>query len=199
MVLPRAKGTAYLNLSPLEELGILTPLPTHVNTMSAPILMAGAISEMTRAARRIKRESRGQGVREGEAVAYAPLRRPFFTAFLFRSPRNTMGPRRYLNPPDVHYSPRTLLDGDKRPRIDAALKQLRTCTRRLQTMLSMHRDEIQILERLYYKGKNQHRTALFWQRVEEMRRYGDRLDGMGMYDLLESLRLSFWGPPSQRK
>ena len=33
-----------------------------------------------------------------------------------------------------------------------------------------------MLERLYYKGKNQHRTALFWQRVAEMRKFGERVD-----------------------
>lgn len=109
-----------------------------------------------------------------------------------------MGPRRFVDPPEPQLSPRTSLDSDTHSRIDSILKQLRTCTRHLQSVLSLHRTEIQILERLYYKGKNQHRTALFWQRVVEMRRYGDRIDGMGMHDLLENLRLSFWGQPSQR-
>ena len=109
-----------------------------------------------------------------------------------------MAPRRFVNPPETQFLPRTFLDVSVYPRIDSILKQLRTCTRRLQNLLSLHRDEIQVLERLYYKGKNQHRTALFWQRVAEIRKYGDRLERMELFDLMESLRLSFWGHPSQR-
>ena len=55
-----------------------------------------------------------------------------------------------------------------------------------------------MLERLYYKGKNQPRPALFWQRVAEMRKFVERVDEMHMDDVVESLRLSFWGEPSGR-
>jgi hypothetical protein len=54
-------------------------------------------------------------------------------------------------------------------------------------------EELQILERLYYKGKNQHRAALFWKRVSEVRRYARRLDGVGLPDVVERLHRSFFG------
>lgn len=104
-----------------------------------------------------------------------------------------MTARRFVAPPSLLCSPRSSLTASFYPEIDAVLKQLKSCARRLQAALSTHRAELQVLERLYYKGKNQHRTALFWQRVAEMRRYGDRLEGMNIYDLVERLRLSFWG------
>ncbi|OCH95538.1 hypothetical protein OBBRIDRAFT_720382 [Obba rivulosa] len=108
-----------------------------------------------------------------------------------------MSARRFQPAPPLVLSARTSLDSVKYPDVDAALKQLKTCTRRLQVALSAHRNELQVLERLYYKGKNQHRPALFWKRVAEMRRYGDRIDGVNIYQLVENLRLSFWGDAGQ--
>jgi hypothetical protein len=57
----------------------------------------------------------------------------------------------------------------------------------------MHANEAQVLERLYYKGKNQHRGALFWRRVGETRRYSARLGGIHIDDVVEILRYSFFG------
>ncbi|EMD38531.1 hypothetical protein CERSUDRAFT_48567 [Gelatoporia subvermispora B] len=110
-----------------------------------------------------------------------------------------MGPRRFQPPPPLVYSTRSSIDSEKHSDVDAALKQLKTCTRRLQAALSAHRTELQVLERLYYKGKNQHRQALFWRRVEETRKYGERLNGMAMHELVEALRLSFWGDAWREK
>ncbi|RPD79992.1 hypothetical protein L226DRAFT_187761 [Lentinus tigrinus ALCF2SS1-7] len=109
-----------------------------------------------------------------------------------------MAPRRHVRSPPASYSPRVSLSPDKSPVIDSVLKQLKACSRRLQAALSSHRTELQVLERLYYKGKNQHRTALFWRRVAEMRKFGERVDEMHIDDVVESLRLSFWGEPSGR-
>ena len=109
-----------------------------------------------------------------------------------------MAPRRHVQPPSAIYSPRASLAPDKSPAIDSVLKQLKACSRRLQAALATHHTELQVLERLYYKGKNQHRTALFWQRVAEMRKFGERVEEMHMDDVVESLRLSFWGEPSRR-
>ncbi|OBZ75238.1 hypothetical protein A0H81_04390 [Grifola frondosa] len=109
-----------------------------------------------------------------------------------------MPPRRHVSQPSISCSSRSSLDSSNYPSIDAVLKQLKTCSRRLQTALACHRNELQVLERLYYKGKNQHRTALFWQRVAEIRRYGDRVECMAMQEVVESLRLSFWGDASVR-
>ncbi|KAI0374813.1 hypothetical protein BV20DRAFT_960994 [Pilatotrama ljubarskyi] len=107
-------------------------------------------------------------------------------------------PRRHVRSPPLVCSPRVSVDSAVSPTIDAVLKQLKTCSRRLQAALACHRTELQVLERLYYKGKNQHRTALFWQRVAEMRKFGGRVDEMHMDDVVESLRLAFWGEPSSR-
>ncbi|EIW60456.1 uncharacterized protein TRAVEDRAFT_165252, partial [Trametes versicolor FP-101664 SS1] len=107
-------------------------------------------------------------------------------------------PRRHLAPPPLVCSPRASIDPVDTPEIDGVLKQLKACSRRLQAALACHRTELQVLERLYYKGKNQHRTALFWQRVAEMRKLGERVDEMNMDDAVESLRLAFWGDPSSR-
>ncbi|KAH9901312.1 hypothetical protein C8Q73DRAFT_677453 [Cubamyces lactineus] len=107
-------------------------------------------------------------------------------------------PRRQTHPPPLNCLPRATVDSANTPTIDAVLKQLKSATRRLQAALASHRTELQVLERLYYKGKNQHRTALFWQRVAEMRKYGERVDEMHIDDVVESLRLAFWGDPSSR-
>ncbi|KAJ8487018.1 hypothetical protein ONZ51_g4428 [Trametes cubensis] len=107
-------------------------------------------------------------------------------------------PRRHTHPPPLNCLSRATVDTAYTPAIDAVLKQLKSSTRRLQAALASHRTELQVLERLYYKGKNQHRTALFWQRVAEMRKYGERVDEMHIDDVVESLRLAFWGDPSSR-
>jgi len=55
-------------------------------------------------------------------------------------------------------------------------------------------EEWQILERLYYKGKNQHRSALFWRHVGEVRRILKRMVGSGKFrasNTLECVRGSF--------
>ena len=109
-----------------------------------------------------------------------------------------MPPRRHVPPPSLNCLERSLLGSEHHPAVDAVLKQLRVCSRRLQAALDSHRTEMQVLERLYYKGKNQHRTALFWQRVVELRKLGERVDEMHMDKVVENFRLSFWGKPSTR-
>lgn len=72
------------------------------------------------------------------------------------------------------------------------LKDLRSCAQRLAPLLSALEDEMRILERLYYKGRNQHRSALFWRKVEEMRRYGKRILELQSFEQVDSLRYSFY-------
>uniref|UniRef100_A0A5K1K0Y4 Cell surface hydrophobicity-associated protein n=1 Tax=Ganoderma boninense TaxID=34458 RepID=A0A5K1K0Y4_9APHY len=109
-----------------------------------------------------------------------------------------MTPPRRVPSPHLSCLQRSSLDPGYHYVVDAVLKQLKACSRRLQTTLDSHRTELQVLERLYYKGKNQHRTALFWQRVAELRKFGERVDEMRMEEVVENLRLSFWGEPSAR-
>lgn len=110
-----------------------------------------------------------------------------------------MAARRVALSPPVIYLPKASLDLAAQSGINPILKQLKSCTRRLQTALAAHALELRVLERLYYKGKNQHRTALFWRNVAEMRRYGERVEGMGLYDLVERMRVAFWGEAALQK
>ncbi|KAJ7172521.1 hypothetical protein C8R46DRAFT_894304 [Mycena filopes] len=107
-------------------------------------------------------------------------------------------PKRFRQPPPLSRSAKTSLDPILLPHIDAALKQLKSCARNLQPVLATFSDELQILQRLYYKGKNEHRSALFWRRVAEMRRYGDRVGELALSSLVDSLRYSFFGEDSQQ-
>ncbi|KIY50903.1 hypothetical protein FISHEDRAFT_38374 [Fistulina hepatica ATCC 64428] len=80
--------------------------------------------------------------------------------------------------------------------IDSLLRDLKTSCRQLQSDLDLFHHELRLLERVYYKGKNQHRPALFWKRVHEVRRYAQRLDEMGLSALLDAMRYSFYGQES---
>lgn len=89
--------------------------------------------------------------------------------------------------------PRSTLAQAHHKDIDAVLKDLKLCSRRLKSALDSFRDELRTLERLYYKGKNQHRMALFFKRVPEMRRYGRRLSELDILERVDLLRASFVG------
>ncbi|KAJ6496635.1 hypothetical protein C8R47DRAFT_349028 [Mycena vitilis] len=106
--------------------------------------------------------------------------------------------KRFRTQPLTTRAAKNYLDSALHPHVDAALKQLKSCARSLQPVLSTFSDELQILHRLYYKGKNQHRTALFWRRVTEMRRYGDRVEELSLLSLVDSLRFSFFGEELQQ-
>lgn len=87
---------------------------------------------------------------------------------------------------------RSNLDGDACVVIDTVLKDLKLANRRIQAVSRSFQLEIQILSRLFYRGKNQHRTAIFWRRVDEVRRYGRRLQGMDIHSEVDSVRQTFW-------
>ena len=94
--------------------------------------------------------------------------------------------------PKFSYKKRLDISEDMHGRIDMLLKDLRSCAQRLAPLLSALEDEMRILERLYYKGRNQHRSALFWRKVEEMRRYGKRILELQSFEQVDSLRYSFY-------
>ncbi|KAF7304846.1 DUF4477 domain-containing protein [Mycena kentingensis (nom. inval.)] len=95
-------------------------------------------------------------------------------------------------------SDKASLPPDVLPHIDAALKQTKVSSRALRPILSTFNDELLVLHRLFYRGNNQHRTAIFWQRVSEMRRYAERLEELHLTDILDSLRLSFFDQSQQQ-
>ncbi|KAK7054932.1 hypothetical protein VNI00_003395 [Paramarasmius palmivorus] len=92
----------------------------------------------------------------------------------------------------VKRSERVDLPAEHHPTVDTILKELKQVSKRLQTYLTVFDGEIKVLERLYYKGKNQHRPALFWKRVTEMRRYGKRVEQLQLVNFFEDIRLSFF-------
>lgn len=114
------------------------------------------------------------------------------------SPMSSSVRRRRVVPPSSP-SPRTSLDPSLFSPINSSLKDLKLSLRRLHAVFVSFQDELQILRRLYYKGKNQHRPALFWKRVTEIRRYGDRVDEMAILDIVDHLHYSFFGDASQKK
>ncbi|KAL0946945.1 hypothetical protein HGRIS_013104 [Hohenbuehelia grisea] len=100
---------------------------------------------------------------------------------------------RFQKAPTLIYTARTELSPNLYGPTDAVLKELKIFSRKLQTAASDFAEELQILDRLFYKGKNQHRSALFWKRVCEVRRYGQRVCGLNVQNLLHELRCSFFG------
>lgn len=109
-----------------------------------------------------------------------------------------MAARRHVPQPAPLCSPKKSLEPSKYSVVDAVLKDLKACTRRLQTALVSQQTELQILEKLVYKGNNQHRHALFWRRVSDVRRFSRRLQDMNVLDTVEALRYSFWDTGPQK-
>lgn len=90
--------------------------------------------------------------------------------------------------------PRSTLPARHHSTIDSCLKTLKTAITAFSTLEHALAEEQQILERLYYKGKNQHRSALFWRHVGEMRRVFKRMIGSTKFrvsNTLEGVRSSF--------
>lgn len=100
--------------------------------------------------------------------------------------------QRHAVAPAISYRKRSEIGTAAHGRIDAILKDLRSCSQRLAPLLSTLEDEMHILDRLYYKGCNQHRSALFWRKVEEMRRFGSRVLEVQLAELVNVLRFSFF-------
>ena len=98
------------------------------------------------------------------------------------------------------YTPRSALASHKHASVDSALKSLRACARQLTPLESSLSDELRILERLYYKSVNQHRSAVFFQKIKEVRRLGNRIQEANIGRLTEDLRYTFYiGEGLERK
>ncbi|KAF7322940.1 hypothetical protein HMN09_00073500 [Mycena chlorophos] len=91
-----------------------------------------------------------------------------------------------------HQTPKSALPLNALPPIDAALKQLKVHSRAIHTVLASFDDELLLLHRLFYRAKNQHRGALFWRRVAEMRRYAERVESLSLVNIFETLRGAFF-------
>lgn len=99
---------------------------------------------------------------------------------------------RLYRPPPTNQRSRDTLDQALHFSVDSALKNLKKCRNQFKTIFATFQDELDILERLYYKGKNQHRSALFWKRVAETRRYGNRLNETDLVKLIDDMQHSFF-------
>ncbi|KAJ3985498.1 hypothetical protein F5890DRAFT_1509422 [Lentinula detonsa] len=77
--------------------------------------------------------------------------------------------------------------------VDSVLKDLKLYSRRLSTTTTALAEETQILDRLHYKNKNQHRSSLFIRRLNELRRYSHRTEEFQICSFVNDLRQSFFG------
>lgn len=94
----------------------------------------------------------------------------------------------------LKYTSRVSMDASQCFKIDAGLKNFKLLSRRLHTLLNTHATELQILQRLYYKNKNQHRGSLFWRKVVEIKRYSERFEQHKPQILIDDFRCAFYGP-----
>ena len=92
---------------------------------------------------------------------------------------------------------RSSIDRSQHSLVDAQLKNLKFLTRKFQSALTSHATELQLLQRLIYKNKNQHRGALFWRNVIEIRRCSEQVDKQKLNESLSALRNSFFPSTSQ--
>ncbi|KAI6109848.1 hypothetical protein F5141DRAFT_1215314 [Pisolithus sp. B1] len=95
--------------------------------------------------------------------------------------------------PAITCLPRSSVSIHLQKDVDVLLKELKPCMRHLRATLGSYTDELRTLERLYYKNANQHRTALFFKRILETRRYGQRLVALNISEHVDCLYASFFG------
>ncbi|KAF8319395.1 hypothetical protein DL93DRAFT_2164602 [Clavulina sp. PMI_390] len=99
--------------------------------------------------------------------------------------------------------PRSSLNPGLHSAIDTSLKSLRVSLKPIHTLEQALAEEAQVLGRLYYKSKNQHRSALFWRHVGDMKRLCAKLLGQGKSGRAgtcgEALRAAFFESGSTNK
>ncbi|TRM58636.1 hypothetical protein BD626DRAFT_510895 [Schizophyllum amplum] len=100
-------------------------------------------------------------------------------------------------PPKLTVIERSHLAKDSHSAVDAALRDLKKYSRRLHVTYDAFSEELQVLERVFYKGKNQHRSALFWRRVADVRKFSQRIAQYEPPTLLDAFRCSFFGADLQ--
>lgn len=71
------------------------------------------------------------------------------------------------------------------PSIGHLLKSLKSDYKHARSNQTQLFAEMHILERVYYKGKNQHGLALFWRSVVSIRRMASRIHETNLPGLLE--------------
>ncbi|KAL1706102.1 hypothetical protein EV121DRAFT_279052 [Schizophyllum commune] len=105
--------------------------------------------------------------------------------------------RREPKPPKPVLSVRSQVDKDIHPAVDIALRDLKKFSRRLHASFDAFSEELQVLDRVFYKGKNQHRSALFFRRVADIRKFSRLIAEYNAPQIVDSCRCSFFGPDAQ--
>ncbi|CAE6517692.1 unnamed protein product [Rhizoctonia solani] len=103
-----------------------------------------------------------------------------------------MPQRRFRLVASADYRPRDNLDI---PAITQLLKQLKSGNKNARSSQKLLFAEMHVLERVYYKGKNQHGLSLFWRSVVSVRRMSKRIYETNLPGLLETLGGMFHEEP----
>ncbi|KAG8759988.1 hypothetical protein FRC14_004430 [Serendipita sp. 396] len=100
--------------------------------------------------------------------------------------------KRRFHLPETRQKPRNELESTKIPAIDAFLKALRPYSRRVSNLVHSHANEVQVLQKIVYKSKNQHKNAVFWRGVVELRRFACRIEEASLFQLIDASRNAFY-------
>jgi hypothetical protein len=103
-----------------------------------------------------------------------------------------MPPRQFRLAVSENYKPRNNLDV---PTINRLLKELKFGHKNVRSSQKQLFTEMHLLERVYYKGKNQHGLSLFWRSVASVRRMAARVYETNLPRLLEILGSMFHEEP----
>jgi hypothetical protein len=88
--------------------------------------------------------------------------------------------------------PKDTLQGHSIAAVDVCLKSLRKTRRSISATLACYSTETEILKTVYYKSKNQHKNALFWRNIAELRRFAVRIEEAGLAGILDTTRAAFY-------
>ncbi|CCO33303.1 hypothetical protein BN14_07377 [Rhizoctonia solani AG-1 IB] len=99
-----------------------------------------------------------------------------------------MPQRRFRLVASADYRPRDNIDV---PAVAQLLKQLKSGHKNARNSQKLLFTEMHILERVYYKGNNQHGLSLFWRSVVSVRRMSARIYETNLPGLLEALGSMF--------
>ena len=97
---------------------------------------------------------------------------------------STMPRRQFRLVASDDFQPRSNLDISS---VGHLLKSLKAGYKHVRSSQNQLLAEMHILERVYYKGKNQHGLALFWRSVVSIRRMASRIHETNLPGLLEIL------------
>lgn len=101
--------------------------------------------------------------------------------------------------PPSSLTPKIDIDPSTHAYVDLALKRLKAVSRRLSATLTSFQDESRLLERLFYKGKNQHKVSLFWRHLEEIRRLCSCLVVVDLMTVVTRVRHAFYNSTNYEK